>query len=160
MTIETPALTLDEVRTRFLAAEESLGEAARAVAAIQGAAGQIAAARDGLAMSSTKIGELAASLSDLGAGLGENAVALREGVDAIRLGDPAELRRLIQELDAAFTAFQASVGERLEVIEQTESAASQQVRSLARRQLVETRVGLAALALLVFLAIVVSFVVR
>lgn len=113
-------ISLDEVRARFLAAEERLTEASEAVGAIQQAALDIASTRESLSQAGERLGTLAGSVGEISHSLAENAQHLREGVDAIRLGDPAAIRREIEELDAAFTAMQSVLGERLTAIDQAE----------------------------------------
>lgn len=118
MTEDTKEITLEDVRNRFLDAETRLTEVVAAVAAIQEAAGHLGAAREGLGVASERLGGLAGSMEEVASSLTDNATHLREGVDAIRAGDPAEIRRQIEELDAAFTAMQSVVGDRLTKIEQ------------------------------------------
>ena len=117
MTEQRP-VTLEEVRARFLEAESRLSEAADAVGAIQAAAERIGAAREGLGAAGAQLGNLAAALGGIATSLDDNATNLREGVDAIRAGDPAQIRQQIEELDSAFTAMQSVVGERLTHLEQ------------------------------------------
>lgn len=113
-------VSLDEVRARFLAAEERLTEASDAVGAIQQAALDIGSTRESLSQAGERLGALAGSVGEISTTLADNALHLREGVDAIRQGDPAAIRRQIEELDAAFTAMQSVLGERLATIEQAE----------------------------------------
>ena len=152
---EAGAITLEAVRTRFLDAETALADANRAITAIQGASMMIGEAKDSVTTSAGQLGALASALADMTGVLGDNATALREGVDAIRLGDPAEVRRMLSELDEAFTAFQATTGERLETLATQQRDLGVGVAGLAqaesigrRRQMLEVRIciGLVAIA--------------
>lgn len=88
-------------------------EAVKAVAAIEAAASPLGSTRESLSTAGDQIAGLATRFGEVADSLGENATNLREGVGAIRPGDPAAIRRQIEELDAAFTAMQAVSGERL-----------------------------------------------
>lgn len=114
---EPTAVSLDEVRTRFMEAEARLGDAANAIRSIEDAASQIGAARGSLTAAGEQIRGLAGQFGDVASSLSENAEELRRGVDAIRLGDPAAVRRQIEELDAAFTAMQSVMADRFKGIE-------------------------------------------
>jgi hypothetical protein len=114
---EPAALSLDDVRARFVDAETSLTEMAASIRSIEGAAERLVGAREGVAEASQHLAALAGSLGEVTSSLATNAQHLREGVDAIRLGDPAAVRRQIEELDSAFTAMQAVMGERFGAIE-------------------------------------------
>lgn len=154
------AVGLEEVRARFLDAEQALSDANRAITTIQGASAQIGGASQSVTDAATKLGGLASSLGDLTATLAENAVGLREGVDAIRLGDPAEVRRMLSELDAAFTAYQSTVVQRLDSAEARQGELTQQFEAIARtsrRQVFEARLGFALLAIGIVAAIIVAF---
>ena len=151
---EAGAITLEAVRTRFLEAETALADANRAITAIQGASMMIGEAKDSVTTSAGQLGALASALADMTGLLGENATALREGVDAIRLGDPAEVRRMLSELDEAFTAFQATTGERLETLAKQQKDLGVGLTGLAeaessgrRRQLLEVRLCIALVAI-------------
>jgi hypothetical protein len=151
---ETVGITLEAVRTRFLEAETALADANRAITAIQGASVMIGEAKESVTVSAGQLGALAAALSDMTGVLGDNATALREGVDAIRLGDPAEVRRMLSELDEAFTAFQATTGDRLEALAKQQKDLGVGLAGLAeaetsgrRRQMLEVRVCIAVVAI-------------
>jgi ABC-type transporter Mla subunit MlaD len=138
MSDQTGPVSLEDIRVRFLDAEAHLSEAATAIGAIQEAAERLGSARDGLAAASAQLANLAGSLEEVTSSLSDNAVSLREGVDAIRAGDPADIKRMIGELDAAFTGMQSVVGERLTKLEQLGSALTASVeadRQDSRRQL-------------------------
>ena len=164
MTDQTNQVSLEEVRVRFLDAEARLSEAATAVGAIQEAAERLGAAREGLGAAGTRLSELAGSMDQVASSLADNATNLREGVDAIRAGDPAEIKRQIEELDAAFTALQSVVGERLTRLEEQGAAISSDVAAVAialsahavasRR---ESRIIAAVLGVLVIGSIIVGF---
>jgi hypothetical protein len=120
---EQAPLTLDDVRLRFLDAQAQLADAASAVEVIRESAERLGAAREGLADAGAQVVALAERFGSVADTMAENAERLREGVDAIRLGDPAAIRRQIEELDAAFTALQAVLIERLTRIEAGQSEA-------------------------------------
>lgn len=156
MTEQTNEITLEDVRNRFLDAETRLTETVAAVAAIQEAAGHLGAAREGLGVAGERLGGLAGSMEEVASALTDNATHLREGVDAIRAGDPAEIRRQIEELDAAFTAMQSVVGDRLTKIEQEVAA---QVVALGAHMATsrrEARIIAAGLAVLMIVSIAVT----
>jgi chromosome segregation ATPase len=127
------APTLDDVRQRFLDAETSLSGIGATLERLSGAAAGIGQARQSIDQAGASLGQLATRLSETAAELGANAVALREGVDAIRLGDPAEVRRQLNELDAGFGAFQGLVVERLTAIESRQSALEATIVEVRRR---------------------------
>lgn len=116
MTEQSP-LTLDDVRLRFLEAQSQLADAGSAVETIRQSAERLGEARSGLANAGVEVAGLAERFGAVADAMAENAERLREGVDAIRLGDPAAIRRQIEELDAAFTAMQSVFGDRLTAIE-------------------------------------------
>ncbi len=160
---EAGAITLEAVRTRFLEAETALADANRAITAIQGASMMIGEAKDSVTTSAGQLGALASALADMTGLLGENATALREGVDAIRLGDPAEVRRMLSELDEAFTAFQATTGERLEALGGQQEDFGVGLAALAeadsrgrRRQMLEIRLCIAVVAIAGVLTLLAS----
>jgi hypothetical protein len=158
MTDQTNQVSLEEVRVRFLEAETRLADAATAVGAIQEAAERLGSAREGLGVASARLGDLAGGMGDVAASLVENATHLREGVDAIKAGDPAEIKRQIEELDSAFTAMQSVVGDRLTDVEQQVSAvadASSANAVAARREL---RVVALILGGLIVLSILVALI--
>ena len=146
---EPSSVSLDEVRERFLEAEARLGDAAKAIQAIEDAATRVGAARESLTSAGEEIRGLAGQFSEVAASLGANAEELRRGVDAIRLGDPAAVRREIEELDAAFTAFQSVVGERFDANESAQTERSTRSETLSRSLRLELRVfGALTVALL------------
>jgi hypothetical protein len=145
-------VSLEEVRTRFLDSEARLSEAAAAVSSIQEAADRIGSAREGLVATSAQLGGLAGSLGDVASSLAENAIHLREGVDAIRAGDPAEIKRQIEELDAAFTAMQSVTGDRLAKLEQLSTALTSAVDEHAAISRRETRIVAVVLAALILVS--------
>lgn len=157
MTDQPSPVSLEEVRARFLAAETNLSDAAAAVGAIQEAAARVGSARDGLAAASEQLGELAGSLQEVASSLNDNAVSLREGVDAIRAGDPAEIKRKIEELDAAFTAMQSVVGERLTKLERLATALTESAEANRAQSSRQLWVVGGILAVLGIAAIVVGF---
>lgn len=159
MADEKTQISLEEVRVRFLGAEARLSEAATAVEAIQDAALRLGAAREGLGAASAQLGDLAGSLGEVSSSLVDNAVHLREGVDAIRAGDPAEIRRQIEELDAAFTAMQSVVGERLTKLEQLGAALSVALNDHTSASRRELRIVAAVLAVLVIVSALVGRVI-
>lgn len=130
---EQVPLTLDDIRLRFLEAQEQLSDAASAVEAIRQSAGRLGEAREGLAAAGTEVAGLAERFGSVADAMAENADRLREGVDAIRLGDPAAIRQQIEELDGAFTALQSVIGERLTAIETGQAEARQQLEAADRR---------------------------
>jgi len=152
--------TLDDVRQRFLDAETSLAAITTTLERLNGAAAGIGQARHSLDQAGAALGELATSLAETATELESNAVALRQGVDVIRLGDPAEVRRQLSELDAEFGAFQATVVERLDAIEGRQavlstavSTAGQLSQAASRRAQFEMRFGLIVVALIGLAAI-------
>lgn len=153
---EPTALTLDDVRARFLEAEARLGDAAAAIKSIETATERLASAREGLADAGQQLAGLAGSLGEVAAALTDNAQHLREGVDAIRLGDPAAIRRQIEELDSAFTALQAVLGDRLTAIEGSTAEASQEVTRLSGSARRERRILAAAILAAVVIGIVLQ----
>jgi hypothetical protein len=165
MTEPTQEITLEEVRARFLEAESRLTDAATAIATIEEAAGRMGVAHEGVVAASTQLAGLASSMGEIASSLDENARHLREGVDAIRAGDPAEIKRRIEELDAAFTAMQSVTAERFTKLDSAladisngsvtaaEGAAS---RIASLRQ--ESRILAALLAVLIFASIAISLV--
>lgn len=160
---EAGAITLEAVRTRFLEAETALADANCAITAIQGASMMIGEAKDSVTTSAGQLGALASALADMTGLLGENATALREGVDAIRLGDPAEVRRMLSELDEAFTAFQATTGERLEALAKQQTDLGVGLAGMAeadgsgrRRQMLEIRACMALVVIGVVVTLLAS----
>ena len=79
---EPSSVSLDEVRERFLEAEARLGDAAKAIQAIEDAATRVEAARESLTSAGEEIRGLAGQFSEVAASLGANAEELRRGVDA------------------------------------------------------------------------------
>lgn len=155
------AVSLDEVRTRFLEAEARLGDAANAIRSIEDAASQVGAARGSLTAAGEQIRGLAGQFGDVASALSENAEELRRGVDAIRLGDPAEVRRQIEELDAAFTAMQSVMADRFKGIESSNKAIAEDlaVTQLAQRSArLESRLMSGITVLLAFAVLVLLFV--
>jgi len=157
--------TLDDVRQRFLDAETHLAGIGSTLERLSGAAAGIGQARQSLDQAGNALGQLAASLGETASELEANAAALRQGVDAIRLGDPAEVRRQLSELDAGFSAFQAIVIERLTAVEghqstldRTVNAATEESRAHSQRAQLEMRFGLIAVAVLALAAIVLPIV--
>lgn len=128
---EQTTVSLEEVRERFLEAETRLGEAAKAIQAIDDAATRVGAARESLSAAGDEIRALAGQFADVASSLSENAEELRRGVDAIRLGDPAAVRRQIEELDAAFTALQSVMADRFGALEASQSALGVGIESTA-----------------------------
>jgi ABC-type transporter Mla subunit MlaD len=153
---EPGALSLDEVRARFLEAETRLTETTAAIKSIEGAAERLAGAREGVTEASQQLAVLAGSLGEVTSALTTNAQHLREGVDAIRLGDPAAIRRQIEELDSAFTAMQSVMGDRFGAIE---AGLSEAKTSLDRDRAASRRFG-ALLAAAIILAIIVAAVIQ
>lgn len=167
MTEPVQSVSLDEVRARFLEAEGRLAAAAAATEEIREAAGSLGTARAGVAEAAARLEGLAASLADVSSALLENATNLRAGVDAIRAGDPAQVRRQIEELDSSFTAMQSVVGEGFATVGQQQLTAAARsdaldaslatIESRARRE----RLGAAAvIAALVLVTIVLQVVLR
>lgn len=117
MTEPGTEISLEDVRVRFMEAEARLTEAAAAVASIEGAAERLGEARDGVIGAGQQLGRLAESMGEIATALTTNATHLREGVDAIRAGDPAEIKRRIEELDASFTATQVVMVERFDGVQ-------------------------------------------
>jgi hypothetical protein len=159
MTEQTNQISLEEVRVRFLDAEARLSEAATAVGAIQAAAERLGSAREGLGAAGERLGELAASMGDIASSLADNAIRLREGVDAIRAGDPAEIKRRIEELDAAFTAMQSVVGDRLTKLDEQGAAISAALDEHVSASRRESRIVAAGLAILVIVSVAVSLLI-
>lgn len=157
--------TLDDVRQRFLDAETNLAGIGSTLERLAGAAAGIGEARQSIDQAGTALNDLANGLADTASELEANAVALRQGVDAIRLGDPAEVRRQLSELDAGFTAFQATVIERLTALEarqskQVETMSAEFEDSLvrSRRAQMETRLGLILVAAIGLAAVAVPLI--
>lgn len=151
---EPSTVSLDEVRERFLEAEVRLGDAATAIRAIEDAAIRVGAARESLTSAGDEIRGLAGQFGNVASSLTENAEELRRGVDAIRLGDPAEVRRQIGELDASFSAMQSVLSERFGSLEAGQAAAAESARA-ART---ETRIIGALTAILLIVTIVILLV--
>jgi hypothetical protein len=159
------AVTLEEVRDRFLQAETRLGDAASAIQAIEAAATQIGSTRESLMTAGTEVRALAGQFSDVASSLTTNADELRRGVDAIRLGDPAAVRRQIEELDAAFTAMHSVMADRFSHIEATQTSLAAAFDATGNRQdasaksmRTEARIIGAVTALLVALSIVLLLI--
>jgi hypothetical protein len=157
--------TLEDVRQRFLDAETHLAGIGSTLERLSGAAAGIGQARQSLDGAGTALADLATNLGETANELEANATALRQGVDAIRLGDPAEVRRLLYELDASFSAFQKTVIERFTAVETSHAEIKRAVRSvleesrsLSRRARIEMRVGLVGLAVLTIAVISLVFV--
>jgi hypothetical protein len=131
MTVQMDQISLEDVRVRFVDAEARLSDAAVAVGTIREAAERLGSAREGLGAAGARLGELAGALGGVAASLTDNAASLRAGVDAIRAGDPAEIKRRIEELDAAFTAMQSVVGSRLTTLEEQGAAVSTDLEATA-----------------------------
>ena len=153
--------TLDDVRQRFLDAETNLAGIGSTLERLAGAAAGIGEARQSIDQAGTALNDLANGLADTASELEANAVALRQGVDAIRLGDPAEVRRQLSELDAGFTAFQATVVERLTKLEARQTTLADTLRGgneesaeRTKRAQLEMRLGLIVVAILAVGAIV------
>src|SRR3712207_347091 len=96
---EQASLTLDDVRQRFLEAQAQLTDASGAIEAIRQSAEKLGSAREGLADAGTQVAAMAERFGAVADAMDENAQQLLLGVEAIRLGDPAAIRREIQELD-------------------------------------------------------------
>lgn len=155
-------VSLDEVRTRFLEAQARLGDAANAIRSIEDAAAQVGAARGSLTAAGEQIRGLAGQFGDVASALSENADELRRGVDAIRLGDPAAVRRQIEELDAAFTAMQSVMAERFTGIEASNKSFADRLESVRRAQAsarLESRL-MGGLTLAVSVAVLVLLLLR
>jgi hypothetical protein len=157
--------TLEDVRQRFLDAETHLAGIGSTLERLSGAAAGIGQARQSLDGAGTALADLATNLGETANELEANATALRQGVDAIRLGDPAEVRRLLNELDASFSAFQKTVIERFTAADTSHAELKHAVRSvleesrsLSRRAQFEMRVGLVGLAVLTIAVIALVFV--
>jgi hypothetical protein len=157
--------TLDDVRQRFLDAETHLAGIGSTLERLSGAAAGIGQARQSLDGAGTALADLATNLGETANELEANATALRQGVDAIRLGDPAEVLRLLHELDASFGAFQRNVIERFTAVDASHAefkraigSGLEESRSLSRRAQVEMRVGLVGIAMLSIAVIVLLFV--
>lgn len=167
MTEPTSQVSLEDVQARFLEAETSLRDAGKAIQSIHDAAERLGVAREGLGAASQRLAELATTLGDVTDSLAANAEQLRQGVDAIKAGDPAAIKRQIEELDSAFTAMQSVVGERLTQLdakvatlssELVASATSQAARS--SRALREARILGAIVVVLLIVGIATSLVLR
>lgn len=162
---DNSSVSLEEVRDRFLQAETRLGDAANAIQAIETAATQIGSSRESLMTAGTEIRALAGQFSDVASSLTTNADELRRGVDAIRLGDPAAVRRQIEELDAAFTAMQSVMVDRFTHIEAAQTslaarfdATDSRQDAFAKSMRTEARIIGAVTVLLVALAVVLLLV--
>lgn len=160
------AVSLEEVRARFLEAEARLGDAAKAIQAIEDAAVRVGAARESLTTAGDEVRGLAAQFADVAASLTENAAELGRGVDAIRLGDPAAVRREIEELDAAFTSMQSVMAERFSGIETAQGglaaalgATHERQQASARSARVEARI-IGIVTVLAVAVVVVLLLVR
>lgn len=152
MTEPTQEITLEEVRTRFLEAESRLNEAADAIAAIEQAAERMGVAHEGVVAAGGQLAGLASSMGDVATSLNDNATHLREGVDAIRAGDPAEIKRRIEELDAAFTAMQSVTVDWFNKLEAGIGENKASLMSLQR----ESRLIAVALAVLILASIILA----
>lgn len=166
MTEPKSQVSLDDVRVRFMEAETKLSEAGVAIASIQMAAERLGAAKEGLGTASQRLAELASSFGDVAASLTNNAEELRLGVDAIKAGDPAEIKRQIEELDSAFTAMQSVVGERMTQLDAKTDALSSQLADLASSSVAleanarrESRIIAGVIMLIVVAGIAVSVLV-
>ena len=156
---EPSSVSLEEVRERFLEAEARLGDAAKAIQAIEEAATRVGAARESLTSAGDEIRGLAGQFAEVASALSENADHLRRGVDAIRMGDPAAVRRQIEELDAAFTAMQSTVVERFGNIETSQATAGSTLETISARSrsaIREARIIGAATMLLIVAVVVVT----
>jgi hypothetical protein len=159
---QTSPITLEEVRTRFLEAESKLREATAAVEELRAGAEGMATTRETLALGARHLSELSTALTDVGGGLAENADQLRQGVDALRLSDPAEVRRQLDELAEAVAANQVVNSERLGQLEVSARAATSEASeatsaSIARNRL-EARIGFVIVAGLALTSIAASLV--
>jgi chromosome segregation ATPase len=155
MTEASSVVSLEEVRARFLEAEARLEEASEAVATIEAAAASLGSTRESLSTAGDQVAGLATRFGDVADSLGENATHLREGVDAIRLGDPAAIRRQIEELDEAFTAMQAVTGERMTAVETSITKLGEQLTAVElRRQASERRALILAVVTIVGIVVV------
>lgn len=162
---EPSTVSLDEIRQRFVEAEARLGDAAKAIRVIDDAAMRVGAARESLTSAGDEIRGLAGKFGDVAAALTENAEELRRGVDAIRLGDPAAVRRQIEELDASFTAMQSVMAQRFGGIEDAQTALAATLETVGSRQeasakavRMEARVISMVTVLLIALAVVLLLV--
>lgn len=159
---EPTSVSLDEVRQRFSEAEARLGEAANAIHAIEDAASRVGSARESLTSAGNEIRGLASQFGDVASSLTENAEELRRGVDAIRLGDPAAVRRQIEELDASFTAMQSVMADRFGGIEASQKAIAERLDAAASAQQSTRRESriLGALSILLIAIVVAMALVR
>jgi chromosome segregation ATPase len=147
-------LSLDDVRERFVEARAQLADASSSIGAIREAAQSLGQSRESLLGAGSRITELAERFGAVADAMAENAERLREGVDAIRLGDPAAIRRQIEELDAAFTALQSVSGERLTRIEAAMARLEQQLGSGRRQAMI---LAVATMVVVVIAVVVAAF---
>ena len=159
---ESSTISLEEVRSRFLEAEARLGDAAAAIRSIEDAGNRVGAARESLTAAGEEIHGLAGRFGDVASSLTENAEELRRGVDAIRLGDPAAVRRQIEELDAAFTAMQSVTSDRFRDVQAAQTSLAEQLvrtQHAQRAAHMEARIG-AVVTVLLAVAVLVLLVIR
>jgi hypothetical protein len=153
MTEQAP-LTLDDVRQRFLEAQAQLTDASGAIEAIRQSADRLGAAREGLADAGKEVARLAERFGTVADAMADNAQRLMEGVEAIRLGDPAAIRREIQELDAAFTPFQSVMLGRLAPIERSLARADVVAQAQQRESRIATAILLTAVVVVGILIVI------
>ena len=144
MTESNAVVSLEEVRARFLEAETRLEEASRAVGSIEAAAASLGTTRASLAEAGTGVANLAARFGEVADTLHANAEIFGRASDAIKLGDPAAIKRQIEELDEAFTAMQAVMGERLTELDNRLAAVQAATKAAEGRQAEALSTGLTA----------------
>src|SRR5688572_11675956 len=84
-------VTLEDVRARFLAAENDLLKTSRSLQELHGAIEALGEARGGLKNAAAEIGRLGTHFQAVIDGLGQNLSTLRAGVDALKSGEPAQV---------------------------------------------------------------------
>jgi len=150
---EPAALTLDDVRQRFLEAQAQLTDASGAIEAIRQSADRLGHAREGLIDAGKEVSGLAERFGTVADSMSDNAQQLMLGVEAIRLGDPAAIRQEISELDAGFTAFQSVMIERLTELDASLARAEALSSARQRQQLILAVVTLIAVVVVAMLSV-------
>lgn len=129
--------TLEDVRARFLAAEDHLAQASRTLDQLHSAIESLDLAGDGLRTAGAEMERVRGALTQSVAHLEQNATALREGVELLRQAEPARVLREVGDLRESVAAgleqlandVQATRGQQLEHHEKHEASISQAGRS-------------------------------
>jgi len=130
-TSEREPISLDRVRSRFLDAEAKLIEAAESIESVRAAATEMREAREGLASAAGDVREMAEALERARASVEAAVGALQGGVEALRLSDPAEVRRQLVELSGGLTGLETGISDRFSAMEERDGAFSSGVSQLS-----------------------------